>query len=104
MGKYLIFAHQGQPIGGMMTRPPQVPDACWPITSTWPSVKLPWKLSPQTADRWLFGPQEVPGGSFIVNAIDRKARISHWFQPEQFQQKWEPVLRPELRKKTKNEH
>lgn len=70
MGKYLIFAHQGQAVGGMMSRPPQVPVPHWGYYVIVPSVgNLVEKIKAQ-GGQVIFGPQEVPGGSFIVNAVD----------------------------------
>lgn len=70
MGKYLIFAHNGQPIGGMMTRPPQVPVPCWAYYVNVPSVQQAVTTIEASGGKVIFGPQEVPGGSFIINAID----------------------------------
>lgn len=70
LGDYLIFAHHGRQIGGMMTRPPQVPIACWAYYINVPSVTAAMDKIKTGGGQVVFGPQEVPGGSVIVNAQD----------------------------------
>ncbi len=70
MGKYLIFAHRGQAIGGMMTRPPQVPMAYWGYYINVPSIGAAIDRIKAGGGTVVFGPQDVPGGSVIVQAQD----------------------------------
>ncbi|MDO1581430.1 VOC family protein [Rhizobium oryzicola] len=70
MGKYLIFAHQGEAVGGMMTRPPQVPVACWSNYFSVPSVEAALATIQARGGSVVHGPQEVPGDSVILQAID----------------------------------
>ena len=70
MGDYLIFAHHGRPVGGMMTRPPAVPVACWSYYITVPSIAAAVEKIQAGGGTVVFGPQEVPGGSQIVQALD----------------------------------
>ncbi|MBT9368687.1 VOC family protein [Rhizobium sp. CSW-27] len=70
MGDYLIFAHHGRQIGGMMTRPQSVPVACWSYYITVPSIGAAIERIRAGGGTVVFGPQEVPGGSQIVQATD----------------------------------
>ncbi|MGF9692999.1 VOC family protein [Rhizobium sp. 0TCS1.26] len=70
MGEYLIFSHHGQQIGGMMTRPEQVPVPHWGYYINVASIHQAMEAIGGNGGRMVFGPQEVPGGSVIVNAQD----------------------------------
>ncbi|MBP2547608.1 putative enzyme related to lactoylglutathione lyase [Neorhizobium galegae] len=70
MGRYLIFAHQGQAIGGMMTRPPHVPVACWSYYINVPAMAPAVAAITEGGGQVVNGPMPVPGGSVIVNAQD----------------------------------
>jgi uncharacterized protein len=70
LGQYLIFAHQGVPIGGMMTRPPQVPRACWAYYVSVPAMAPAVAAILEGGGKVVNGPMPVPGGSVIVNAQD----------------------------------
>jgi hypothetical protein len=70
MGTYQTFATGGLPLGGMMTKPKELPYPCWNYYIVVDSVA-------KTADRALTrgaqvlnGPMEVPGGAWIVQARD----------------------------------
>ncbi|MCO5731901.1 VOC family protein [Rhizobium sp. SSA_523] len=70
MGDYLIFSHQGRQVGGMMTRPPTVPVPCWSYYINVPSVTEAAEKISKGGGTVVFGPQDVPGGSQIVQAMD----------------------------------
>jgi predicted enzyme related to lactoylglutathione lyase len=74
MGPYRIFAYQGeaggQPVGGMMTRPPTVPMPCWSYYFNVEAIDAAIDRVNANGGTVVFGPQDVPGGSVIVQATD----------------------------------
>ncbi|MFP5075791.1 VOC family protein [Rhizobium sp. YIM 134829] len=70
MGIYRIFAHQGRAIGGMMTRLPQVPMPHWAYYVAVPALDAAVDRIGLNGGTVIFGPQEVPGPAYIVNAVD----------------------------------
>ena len=70
MGQYLIFAHHGTAIGGMMTRPPQVPVSHWGYYITVAAMTPAIAAITEGGGTVINGPMPVPGGSVIVNAQD----------------------------------
>lgn len=69
MGTYRIFAHEGLAIGGMMTRQPQCPVA-WSYYVAVPALDAAVDRIALGGGTVIFGPQEVPGPAYIVNATD----------------------------------
>lgn len=69
-GIYQIFAHNGQPIGGIMTRMPGVPMACWGYYFNVAAIDAAVGRIEAGGGKVINGPMEVPGGSWIINAID----------------------------------
>ncbi len=70
MGTYRVFAHAGQDIGGMMTRPPGVPVACWVYYFNVDAIDAAVGRIEAAGGKVANGPMEVPGGSFVVQATD----------------------------------
>jgi predicted enzyme related to lactoylglutathione lyase len=70
MGVYQLFAAGGAPIGGMMKRMPQIPVSCWNYYVNVESVHAAAERIAQGGGRVTNGPMEVPGGSWILNAVD----------------------------------
>lgn len=71
MGIYLIFAAGGeQGIGGMMTKPPQVPVPAWQFYFNVTDIQAGAKRITDNGGTITFGPMEVPDGSWVVNAQD----------------------------------
>jgi predicted enzyme related to lactoylglutathione lyase len=72
MGKYYIFNRPHGMIGGMMNKPPemaQVPPN-WQIYFRVPDITSATERVQANGGRILNGPIEVPGGSWVVNAMD----------------------------------
>jgi predicted enzyme related to lactoylglutathione lyase len=69
-GVYRIFAHRGRVIGGMMTRPPNVPIACWGYYFNVDAIDAAIDRLTAGGGNVVHGPMEVPGGSWIVQATD----------------------------------
>lgn len=71
MGSYQLFhAGGGEAVGGMMTRPPQAPRPFWGFYFLVPSVGAALDKIAAAGGAVRMGPQQVPGGQWIVQAMD----------------------------------
>lgn len=68
-GVYQLFAHGGQDIGGMMTNP-QIPRPAWAYYARVASITAAVGRITEGGGRVIQGPMEVPGGDWVVNAMD----------------------------------
>jgi predicted enzyme related to lactoylglutathione lyase len=64
MGTYQLFAAGGEAIGGMMNKPETIPTPAWTFYFVVDAIDA------AITRRVLHGPVEVPGGSWIVQAMD----------------------------------
>jgi hypothetical protein len=72
MGKYHMFNRPHGMIGGMMNKPPemaQVPPH-WMIYFRVPDINAATERIKANGGKILNGPMEVPGGDWVVNAMD----------------------------------
>jgi hypothetical protein len=72
MGKYHMFNRPHGMIGGMMNKPPDLTDVPpnWQIYFRVPDIPSAVERITANGGRILNGPMEVPGGDWIVNAMD----------------------------------
>jgi predicted enzyme related to lactoylglutathione lyase len=70
MGTYRIFGADGVRIGGMMDKPPQAPAATWNFYVNVDGIDSAAERIKANGGQVLMGPHEVPGGSWIVQALD----------------------------------
>lgn len=73
MGAYRIFDegdHKQMGDGGMMTKPAQVPVSCWGFYFNVDSINAAMERVKTGGGKILNGPNEVPGGAWIVQAQD----------------------------------
>ena len=70
MGVYQLFAAGGPAIGGMMVRPPQVPQACWLVYVNVEAIDAAVGRVKSAAGQIVSGPMQVPGGNWIVQCLD----------------------------------
>jgi predicted enzyme related to lactoylglutathione lyase len=70
MGVYRIFAEHGTPVGGIMTKPPSVPMPAWAYYFNVPSIDSAVERINAAGGQAVNGPMEVPGGSWVVQALD----------------------------------
>lgn len=70
MGTYQLFAAGGEPIGGMMNKPEQIPWAVWQFYFTVPAIDAAADKVTKNGGKVLMGPMEVPGGSWVVQCQD----------------------------------
>lgn len=72
MGVYQLFAvATGSPaIGGMMKRPPEMPQPAWLYYINVDAIDAAAARATAAGGRLVSGPMEVPGGSWIVQCLD----------------------------------
>lgn len=70
MGTYQLFAAGGPAIGAMMTKPPALPVPFWGYYFNVPSIDAGTEKIKTGGGKILNGPMEVPGGQWIVQAMD----------------------------------
>jgi predicted enzyme related to lactoylglutathione lyase len=72
MGEYRLCAMDdtGVAIGAIMNKPAQVPVPCWQFYFNVPAIDAAVERVTRGGGKVLMGPHEVPGGSWIINAVD----------------------------------
>jgi uncharacterized protein len=72
MGKYQMFNRPHGMIGGMMNKPPEMANVPpnWQIYFRVPDVHVAAERIKANGGQILNGPMEVPGGDWVVNAMD----------------------------------
>jgi uncharacterized protein len=75
MGTYQLFAIDGEQAGGMMNRPPNVPIPCWGFYFNVSGIDEAAARVTGNGGQIMFGPMEVPGGSWIVNCTDPQGAV-----------------------------
>lgn len=70
MGKYRIFGADGVQMGGMMDKPENIPVSAWGFYINVNGIDAAAERIKANGGQVLMGPHEVPGGSWIVQAMD----------------------------------
>ena len=70
MGVYQIFAVGGEPTGGIMDKPPQVPQPAWQFYFNVEAIEAAAARVAAAGGKVLMDPMEVPGGSWVVQCQD----------------------------------
>jgi predicted enzyme related to lactoylglutathione lyase len=70
MGKYLLWGRDGKQLGGMMTKPSQMPMAAWMFYVTTDDLDAALERATRGGAKVMNGPMEVPGGQRIVQLLD----------------------------------
>lgn len=70
MGDYQFITHHGTTIGAMMTRPPESPPPGWNYYFRVADFDAATARATKAGATIVHGPSEVPGGDYIINAID----------------------------------
>jgi len=70
VGAYQQFSVAGQTIGGMMTKPPTVPECCWLYYFNVGDIDAAVKRVKANGGQLLSGPMEVLGRNWIVQCAD----------------------------------
>jgi uncharacterized protein len=69
-GTYQLFAHDGETIGGMMTKCAEVPAPCWNYYFNVEAIGAAVERVKRGGGQVLNGPMQVPGGSWIIQGLD----------------------------------
>lgn len=75
MGIYQLFSVNGSQIGGMMTKPPQVPVPAWVFYFNVDSIDAAAKRVTDNGGTVIMGPMEVPGGSWVLQGTDPQGAV-----------------------------
>ncbi|HEY1804498.1 MAG TPA: VOC family protein [Terracidiphilus sp.] len=78
MGTYRIFDegdHKQMGDGGMMIKPPNLPVAAWGFYFNVDSIGAAIERVKSGGGKVLHGPQQVPGGSWIINGMDPQGAV-----------------------------
>ena len=72
MGKYQMFNRPHGMIGGMMNKPPEMANVppYWTIYFRVPEIEAAAERVKSNGGKIVNGPMEVPGGDWVLNAID----------------------------------
>jgi predicted enzyme related to lactoylglutathione lyase len=70
MGKYLLYGNGGPDLGGMFTKPKEVPVSVWIYYVHVSDLDAAFERAKGKGARVLNGPMEVPGGARIVQMAD----------------------------------
>jgi predicted enzyme related to lactoylglutathione lyase len=70
MGVYQTFATDKVQVGGMMTKPEQIPAPCWLYYFNVDDIGAATARVKDNKGKVLNGPMQVPGGSFIIQCSD----------------------------------
>jgi hypothetical protein len=71
MGTYQLFKAGGKDaVGGIMTKPPQVPVAHWGFYINVPAIDAAVDRVTKGGGKVLNGPMQVPGGGWIIQGVD----------------------------------
>jgi hypothetical protein len=70
MGTYQLFSTGGEPVGGMMARPAQMPAPNWGVYFNTPDIDAAVDRVTTGGGKVLMGPVEVPGGDRIIQCAD----------------------------------
>jgi predicted enzyme related to lactoylglutathione lyase len=70
LGVYQLFSAGGDAIGGMMTKMPECPAPFWLYYFNVDNINAAIDRVKENNGQVLMGPQEVPGGSWIMQGFD----------------------------------
>jgi uncharacterized protein len=75
MGTYHIFGIDGVDMGGMMRRPPTMAHSIWTFYFNVEAIDAAAERVKSAGGQVVFGPQEVPGGVWIVQCLDPQGAL-----------------------------
>jgi predicted enzyme related to lactoylglutathione lyase len=82
LGVYQMFAIDGVPVGGMMTKMPEAPQPFWAYYINVAALGNAIAKVTEGGGKVLVGPQQVPGGSWIANGIDPQGAFFAMVAPQ----------------------
>jgi len=83
MGTYQIFHIAGVPSGGLMKKVPDMPIPMWLYYVAVDDIDAAQKRVTDNGGVSIFGPTEVPGGMWIVHALDPQQALFAMVGPKQ---------------------
>lgn len=81
-GTYQLFALGGRPVGGMMTKPPEMPVPAWQFYFNAEAIDAAVDRIHAGGGKVINGPMQVPGGSWIINCIDPQGAMFSMVAPK----------------------
>jgi hypothetical protein len=82
MGIYQLFATGGDPVGGIMTKTPDIPAPFWLYYFNVEAIDAATARATQGGGKVVNGPHEVPGGSWIVQCLDPQGAMFAMVAPK----------------------
>ena len=70
LGMYQLFAAGAEPVGGMMTKPPEMRAGGWGYYINVPSIDAAGERVRAGGGKIIHGPEQVPGGQWTAQALD----------------------------------
>ncbi|MCB9785104.1 MAG: VOC family protein [Deltaproteobacteria bacterium] len=70
MGDYQLLTLGGEDFGALMPRPPDAPPTGWNFYFQVPDIDAATETAKARGAKLLHGPAEVPGGVYIIQAVD----------------------------------
>ena len=74
MGAYEFLRHTGV-FGAMMKKSPEMPSPLWTFYFRVPDIDVAVKKIVAGGGKLVFGPQEIPGGEFVINGMDPQGAL-----------------------------
>lgn len=75
MGVYQMFAVDGTTMGGMMTKPAEIPMPHWLFYINVDAIDAAAARIAAAGGQVIHGPEQVPGGSWILNGLDPQGAL-----------------------------
>ncbi|MBI1179142.1 MAG: VOC family protein [Alphaproteobacteria bacterium] len=75
MGTYQLFAAGGDPVGGMMNKPAQIPSPVWLFYFNVEAADAALARVTGNGGQVLMGPMQVPGGSWVAQCMDPQGAV-----------------------------
>ncbi|MBB6144272.1 hypothetical protein HNQ77_002224 [Silvibacterium bohemicum] len=82
MGSYQIFSTGGNPVGGVMTKMPQSPAPFWLYYFNVDAIDAAIERIKDAGGQVTNGPHQVPGGLWIVQALDPQGALFALVAPQ----------------------
>jgi predicted enzyme related to lactoylglutathione lyase len=82
MGEYILFAAGGPDIGGILTKPPQMPRVGWLYYFNVEAIDAAAGRASGAGGKVVNGPMEVPGGHWIVQCVDPQGAMFAMVAPK----------------------
>jgi predicted enzyme related to lactoylglutathione lyase len=75
MGTYQLFSTGDEPVGGIMTKPDQVPAPNWGYYFTVEAINAAAQRVKSAGGSVVNGPHQVPGGDWILQGVDPQGAV-----------------------------